>query len=144
MSFPPPASNAFDVFDPVKKEVVPQLATTFLPNPNLQPEDSRNFTAGIVYSPKFVPGLTLNIDIFNIETTGWINPMPDPTRAVARIESGHGLPGESTTRDAKGHLIQLTFISLQNSGTQKVRGADFGIVYERANIFRHVPLQHAG
>lgn len=131
----PPASAAIDVFDPIRNEVANQLALTFLPNPNLEPEDSRNFTAGVVYSPKFVPGLTLNIDIFNIETTGWINPYPDPTRAIEQIESGHGFPGESTTRDANGHLVQLTFVALHNTGTQKVRGADFGVDYERQTSF---------
>ena len=61
--------------------------------------------------------------------------MPDPARAIEQIESGHGLPGESTTRDANGHLIQLTFVPLRNSGTQKVRGADFSVVYAWATAF---------
>ena len=100
-----------NVFDPVKGEVITELPTTFLPNPNLQPEDSRNFTAGIVYSPKYVSGLTLSIDFFNIETQGWINPNPNPSVAIARIESGQGLPGESTTRDADGNLTQLTYVA---------------------------------
>ena len=139
----PPASAALTIFDPIRNEVVPQLPITFLPNPNLEPEDSRNFTAGVVYSPKFVPGLTLDINIFNIETNGWINPTPDPARAIEQIESGHGLPGESTTRDANGHLIQLTFISLRNSGTQKFPRRGFRCGLPAANIFRHVPFQHA-
>ena len=46
------------VFDPIEREFITDLPLTFLPNPNLQPEDSRNFTAGIVYSPKYVSGLT--------------------------------------------------------------------------------------
>ena len=128
--FAPPASGAQDTFDPIRREAISDLPTTFLPNPNLQPEDSRNFTVGAVYSPKAVPNLTLNLDLFNIETTGWINPNPDPSRAIERIESGHGLPGESVTRDADGHLVQLTYVSFENSGTQKVRGADFGFAFQ--------------
>ena len=119
-----------NVFDPVKGEFITELPTTFLPNPNLQPEDSRNFTAGIVYSPKFVSGLTVSIDFFNIETTGWVNPNPSTTVAIERIESGQGLPGESTTRDADGNLTQLTYVAFNNTGAQKVRGADFGLTYE--------------
>ena len=118
-------------FDPVKKVFVPDLPTTLLPNPNLRPEDSRNFTAGIVYSPKFAPGLTVSIDLFNIETTGWVNPYQDATRSITRIESGHGFPGESVTRDANGNLIALAEVAFENSGTQKARGADLGISYER-------------
>ena len=36
-------------------------------NPALDPEDSRDFTAGIVYTPKFIPGLTVSVDIYDIE-----------------------------------------------------------------------------
>src|SRR5205823_2082138 len=58
---PPVFSDAQTVFDPVKKEFV-FVPTVFLPNPALQPEDSRNFTAGVVYTPKFAPVLTVSID----------------------------------------------------------------------------------
>lgn len=137
--FAPPGNGVIDVFDPSRQEFVSELPVTFLSNPNVQPEDSRNFTAGFVYSPKYVPGLTLTLDLFNIETTGWINPDPDVTPIIARIESGHGLPGESLTRDANGHLTHLTYVSFANSGSQKVRGTDFGIAYELSTaigIFR--------
>lgn len=75
-------------------------------------------------------GLTASIDFFNIETQGWINPNSDPSVAIARIESGQGLPGESTTRDPDRTLTQLTYAAFANSGTQKVRGADLGLTYE--------------
>ena len=39
-------------------------------SPVLQPEDSRSFSAGIVWTPKWVNGLTLSIDLWNIEQTG--------------------------------------------------------------------------
>ena len=77
-----------------------------------------------------MPGLTVSIDFFNIETQGWVNPNPNPSVAIARIESGQGLPGESTTRDADGNLTQLTYVAFTNTGAQKVRGADFGLTYE--------------
>jgi len=128
--FSPLIYGTSDVFDPKKGAFITELPTTFLPNPDLQPEDSHDFTAGIVYSPKFVSGLTVSIDFFNIETMGWVNPNPSPTVAIERIESGQGLPGESTTRDAAGNLTQLTYISFSNTGAQKVRGADFGLTYE--------------
>jgi iron complex outermembrane receptor protein len=135
----PTLNGVLDLFDPIKGEFRTEVPTRFLGNPNLQPEDSRQFTAGIVYSPKFVPGLTLTVDLFNIETTGWIDPNPDPSRIIQRIEAGQGLPGESTTRDAGGNLTQLTYVSFANSGSQKVRGADFGLTYElptRIGTFR--------
>lgn len=126
----PTIDGVVDVFDPVKQKFHSELPTTFLGNPHLQPEDSRNFTAGIVYSPKVVPRLTLTIDLFNIETNGWIDPNPDPAGIIERIESGHAAPGESTTRDANGNLTHLSYVPFTNTGTQKVRGADFSLVYE--------------
>ena len=126
----PPAGGVLDVFDPVRQEFISELPVTFLPNRNLKPEDSRTFSAGVVYSPKYVPGLTLTVDLWNIENTGWINPFPDPSAIITAIENGHGGPGESATRDTDGHLTHLALLSVRNSGTQKVRGADFSLVYE--------------
>ena len=126
----PPGDGVLDVFDPVKQEFISELPVTFLPNHNLQPEDSRTFTAGVVYSPKYVQGLTLTLDLWNIENSGWINPNLDPTAIITAIESGRGGPGESVTRDANGNLTHLSLLGVRNSGTQKVRGADFSLVYE--------------
>ena len=39
-------------------------------SPVVTPEDSRSFSAGIVWTPKWVNGLTLSIDLWNIEQTG--------------------------------------------------------------------------
>lgn len=36
-------------------------------NPNLDPESSESFTAGIVLQPRFLPGFTASIDYWNIE-----------------------------------------------------------------------------
>ncbi|MBA2742920.1 MAG: TonB-dependent receptor [Chthoniobacterales bacterium] len=120
------------LFDPVKKVFV-FVPTVFLPNPDLQPEDSRNFTAGVVYTPKFAPGLTVSIDLFDIETTGRVS-SSDPTREVTRIESGNAFPGESVVRDANGNLVLITQVAFQNTGTQKARGADFSIDYELQTV----------
>jgi iron complex outermembrane receptor protein len=64
-----PIQGVAGVFDPVKKDFfeVPFITRS---NPNLQPEDSRSFTAGIVYTPKFGTGLTLTIDLYDIESPG--------------------------------------------------------------------------
>lgn len=132
--FAPVLTGNLDVFDPVKGRFLSAVPATLLPNPRLQAEDSRNFTAGIVYSPKFVPGLTITIDLFDIETTGWINPLPNPTDILARVASGNALPFESATRDANGNLLSFT-AAQQNTGTQKARGVDLGIVYQRETSF---------
>jgi outer membrane receptor protein involved in Fe transport len=130
----PVFSSAQSFVDPKKKVNVNDVPTVFLPNPDLQPEDSRNFTAGVVYTPKFAPGLTVSIDLFDVETTGWVNPFPDPARTVTRIESGNAFPGESVVRDENGNLVMITQVAFENTGTQKARGADFSIAYELQTV----------
>jgi iron complex outermembrane receptor protein len=54
--------------DPSRTEREQNIVNTS--NPFLQPEDSTSFTAGIVWTPKFVPGLTLTVDLWDTEQTG--------------------------------------------------------------------------
>ncbi len=124
-----PATFFTDLFDPVTGKFYQGFGVKFVPNRNLQAEDARTFSGGVVYTPKFVPGLTLTVDLFDIETTGWINPFIDPNDVLQRIAHGHGLPGEIVVRDANGDLVSLQ-LSDQNSGTQKVRGADLSVSYQ--------------
>jgi iron complex outermembrane recepter protein len=132
--YPPVFSGPQSFIDPVKNVPV-FVPTVFLPNPDLQPEDSRNFAAGVVYTPKFAPGLTVSIDLFDIETTGHVlDASSDPARTVTRIESGNAFPGESVVRDENGNLVMITQVAFENTGTQKARGADFSIAYELQTI----------
>src|SRR2546430_607092 len=48
----------------------PETNTLVQSNKNLQPEDSRSFSAGFVYTPKYVPGLTMSVDFWDTERTG--------------------------------------------------------------------------
>ncbi len=117
-----------DNFDPVTKMLVDEVPFTIRSNPNLQPEDSRNFTAGLVYSPAYLPGLTLTIDLYDIESKGR-TVIPNPQNLIDRSVNGQLLPGEIVSRDADGNIsaIQLAF---QNAGSQKARGIDFDLSYQ--------------
>ncbi len=44
-----------------------QIPATFGGNPNLQEETSDSYTFGVVLEPRFLPGLTVTADYFNIE-----------------------------------------------------------------------------
>nr|MBA3650610.1 TonB-dependent receptor [Chthoniobacterales bacterium] len=83
-----------------------------------------------VYTPKFIPGLTVTIDLFDIESTGRVNSTPNPDDIVLRDLEGRSLPGETVFRDANGNVISIEG-TYQNGGSQKARGADFGIQYQR-------------
>ena len=117
-----------DVFDPVKGTVVFEIPTTLRSNPSLQTEDSRSFTGGFVYSPKYLSGLTLTVDLFDIETTGRVN-SPDIQDLIFRAAAGRLLPTEEVNRDANGNLTSISLAYL-NGGSQKARGIDFGLQYQ--------------
>ncbi len=114
--------------DPLTKTDIFDVPFIIRSNPNLQPEDSRSFTAGIVYTPKYVPGLTLTIDLYDIESTGRTI-IPDFQNVIDRSVTGNLLPGEAVIRDANGDIVFLEN-AFQNAGSQKARGVDFGISYQ--------------
>src|SRR2546421_4641668 len=98
-------------------------------NPNLQPEDSRSISVGAVYTPKFVPGLTVSLDLWQIERTGVVN-SPTADQVLAREAAGALLPGEVVERDSGGFITRI-LLSDQNAGFERARGADVGIQYQR-------------
>ena len=114
--------------DPVMNETLDETPIISRSNPNLQPEDSRSFSGGIIYTPKFVPGLTVTVDLFDIESEGRVVGV-NPQDTVNRAANGQALPGERVTRDADGHII-LVEKAFQNGGSQKARGIDFGLQYQ--------------
>lgn len=50
----------------------PAAGVLYLPNGGLKPETSENWTAGVVWSPKFIKGLTLSADFYRIDIRNWI------------------------------------------------------------------------
>jgi iron complex outermembrane receptor protein len=97
-------------------------------NPNLQPEDSRSLSLGAVYTPKYVPGLTLTLDFWRIERTGVVN-APTADEVLAREATGSLLPGEAVERDAGGFITRI-LLSDQNAGSETARGIDLGVQYQ--------------
>ena len=61
---------------PMAGGVEPETTQEVDANRNLQPEDSRNFSAGFVYTPKWIKNwqpnatLTLSVDFWDVERTG--------------------------------------------------------------------------
>jgi outer membrane receptor protein involved in Fe transport len=110
-----------------------ETATLTQSNPNLQPEDSNAFTAGIVYTPKYVPGLTLSVDLYDIERTGVVN-APTPDQVLQREAAGALLAGERVERDAGGFISRVV-LSNQNSGAEISRGVDLGFQYQMQTAF---------
>ena len=107
----------------------PETNTLISSNPGLQPEDSRSFSGGFVYTPKYVPGLNLSVDFWDIERTGVVTaPLDD--QVLQRELTGTLLPGEAVERDIGGNITRI-LVRNQNIGNQEARGFDFGLQYQR-------------
>jgi iron complex outermembrane recepter protein len=128
-----PASGIELSTDPLTGLVEPETPTLTTSNPNLQPEDSRSISAGVVYTPKFVPGLTFSLDLWDIERTGVVN-QPTAQQVLDREAAGALLPGEAVERNPDG-LINRIVRSDQNAGYEKARGADIGLQYQHQTSF---------
>ena len=113
--------------DPQTGVFEPETPTLTRSNPLLAPEDSRSFSGGIVYTPKFIPGLTLSADFWDIQRTGVVT-APTGQQVLAREASGTLLPGEVVERDASGQISRIV-LQNQNSGYQEARGVDLGLQY---------------
>jgi iron complex outermembrane recepter protein len=108
----------------------PETNTLIQSNKNLQPEDSRSFSAGFVYTPKYVPGLNISVDFWDTERTG-IVAVPLAQQVVDRAFNGTLLPGEAVERDPTTGQISRILLSNQNLGSQEARGYDFTLQYQR-------------
>jgi len=124
-----PASSIEGTIDPLTGTAEPETTTLSNSNPNLQPEDSRSISAGFVYTPKFAPGLTVSLDLWDIERTGVVN-VPTAQQVLEREANGALLPGEVVDRGADGQIDRIVRAD-QNAGFEKARGFDLGILYQR-------------
>ena len=100
----------------------------------MQPEDSRAFSAGVVYTPKCVTGLTLSVDLWDIERKGVVT-APFAQEVVNRFNAGRLLPGEIVVLDPSGTSINAILIAFQNAGRQNARGVDYEIQYQLQTSF---------
>src|SRR5207249_12052068 len=125
-----PLSTLEPSHDPTKGGAFePETNTLIISKKNLQPEDSRSFSAGIVYTPKYVPGLNLSVDFWDTERIGVVTaPLAD--QVLQRELTGTLLPGERVERDIGGNITRIT-IRNQNIGDQEARGFDFTVQYQR-------------
>ena len=120
-------------------------------NPNLSNTRADNYTAGIVLSPHFVPGLTINGDFFHVDEHGLVGEIPatqafgsvDNLGAASPFASEVHLGGQTGPTGVyqptlyPGHFLagnaaDYTYVtSLANLGGQRIGGVDFGAHYTR-------------
>jgi iron complex outermembrane recepter protein len=111
----------------------PETTTLIQSTPDLQPEDSETFSGGIVWTPKFIPGLTVSTDLWQIERTGVVQ-SAFLDAVLARELAGTLLPGESVERLPDGTITRI-IVSNRNEASQKANGIDFGMQYQYPSSF---------
>jgi iron complex outermembrane recepter protein len=155
---PTPANLFFPTFQDFPQVFDALRGTTLQPpegvwirgNPALKPEETTNWTAGLVYSPKFVPGFTVTADWYQIYTTNVIvsgndfaqvlltQGVVDPdgygngsgqVNVVGPFTGQAGGTGLGTTRDSFGNL-QAIDSNPGNAGVRFVQGLDIQANYE--------------
>jgi iron complex outermembrane receptor protein len=145
---PSPAENFQPVFQNFPVLFDPGSGSTLQPpdgvygagNTNLIPETTDAYSAGIVWTPKFLPGFTMTLDVYQLFTTALI--LSSASRAQVLLTQGVpdtdgcglGLPGlggpaEGVTRFADGTLDCVDALS-SNGGKRHVTGLDATAVYE--------------
>jgi iron complex outermembrane receptor protein len=149
-----------ELFTPIT-QIFPQLfGTGIIPptlpaviwaggNPSLIPETTDSYSAGVVWSPKFVPGLVLMVDAYQIFTTNLIldpatyaqvlvtNGIVDPDGGVdvAGIHCGLGVvpgsgPGLGITRFFPDGPVECVDSGFGNAGERHVQGVEATATYE--------------
>ena len=104
-------------------------------NRNLQPEDSRNFSAGFVYTPKWIKNwqpnatLTLSVDFWDVERQGVVT-VPSAQSLVTAFFKGTLQPGEQVNIDPATNTANFVKSEFESSGRQRARGIDFSLQYQ--------------
>jgi iron complex outermembrane recepter protein len=103
-------------------------------NRNLDAERARTITAGVVATPRFVPGLTLSADYYNIRVNGAIDSFTNET-ILNQCYSATDFPSNSfcslISRNSVDGEIQEIVQREQNLNQTRVSGFDVRLRYER-------------
>jgi iron complex outermembrane receptor protein len=117
--------------------VEPETTQEVTANKHLQPEDSRNFSAGFVYTPKWIHNwnasstLTMSIDFWDVERTGVVTVPSAQSLVTAFFKSGGNLPpGEQVNIDPTTNTANFVKSGFENSGRQIAKGIDFSLQYQ--------------
>ncbi|HTG45719.1 MAG TPA: TonB-dependent receptor [Verrucomicrobiae bacterium] len=149
--FSPVFQNFPVVFDPVNNTTLqPPLGVWEGGNTDLVPETTDAYSAGLVWTPKFVPGFTMTLDVYELFTTALVldgdsfaqvllfNGTLDPDGCGLGVNgnSGPGL-GATYSPQSQGGGLSCIDSGNGNAGKRHVRGLDLTAVYE-------LPTEHWG
>jgi len=142
------SQNFIGVFDPLNPDGLPPANGVFISgNPKLTPEKTDTYTAGVVCTPKFLPGFTATVDLYQVYTT---NVILDPSSFAQIIVTANGNAGGGPgapfadliqREDGPGGPQTGPLISVdaqnQNASKRLVNGMDITATYQ-------IPTQNWG
>jgi outer membrane receptor protein involved in Fe transport len=105
----------------------PTIQTLSGGNPKLKPETANTFTAGVVLSPRFIPGFTTSVDYYSIDMGNALTTF-SAQNVVDNCAAGSALFCNGITRNA-ANVITVVQSSQFNAQTLKVSGVDFETTY---------------
>jgi outer membrane receptor protein involved in Fe transport len=110
---------------------VGQVTLTSGGNPNLLPEESRSWSAGMVFTPRFAPNLRLSVDWTRIDKTGNITSLGLTQVAIDNELFVPGLVTRAAPQDDGFPIGPITGISsaLFNAASQHVEAYDLAFDY---------------
>ena len=97
-------------------------------NPNLSPETAESWTAGIVWSPQWVNGLSVSLDWYRVEVTDTI--ISDSVDNILNDCYANAITSRCAgiVRNGAGAVTDI-FFGLTNAGGLRTEGYDFGVNY---------------
>ncbi|MEE4109176.1 MAG: TonB-dependent receptor, partial [Halieaceae bacterium] len=84
-------------------------------SPDLNPEEADTYTAGVIFTPSFIDGLTVSLDFYSIEIEGAIQGIQPATTLNQCLASGDPAFCDAINRDPNGSLWFGNPATLDNS-----------------------------
>jgi iron complex outermembrane receptor protein len=137
--FDPPTQDFPVVFDPLRGATLqPPNGVLRAGNPNLQAEKTDSYSAGVVYTPKWLPGFTMTIDWYELFTTDLIVSGDDFAQVLltTNVVDPSGLcdgtsPNLGIVRENFAPFnLSCINSATGNAGKRNVEGVDATAVYE--------------
>lgn len=139
--FAAPGTSFPQLRDPLGFPIANQTQISTSGNPNLSPEDSKTYSAGFVWSPKFAPGLSIVADYYYGTIKGLVG---EGSQFIVNINAAGQGPGfvagnaatlnpnapfaNLITRSPTGSITTVASTNF-NISARETTGVDFGITY---------------
>lgn len=128
------ANCASDGVPPNFRQLGNTILTTTGGNPNLEPEDARTATVGVVWTPGFAPGLTLTVDYYRVRIENAIRSIEGSVKLRAcystpNLTHPFCSPSNFTRDPATGEIDYLSSQQV-NAANEEAEGVDLGMLYQ--------------